>query len=55
MKLKSYLQNLQSDVKLVNLMKEKAPALEGYDRVIIGGSIYYGRIQKELPSILFHD
>lgn len=49
LKLKSY---MQGDVKLVNLMKEKAPSLEGYDRVIIGGSIYYGRIQKKLTEYM---
>jgi menaquinone-dependent protoporphyrinogen oxidase len=36
------------DVEAVNLMKEKPYSLEGFDAVILGGSIYFGKIQKEL-------
>lgn len=43
---------LKGQVELVNL-KEKAPAdLSKYDRVIIGGSIYIGRIQKEITDFI---
>lgn len=33
-----------------NLKKEKCPELENFDWIIIGGSIYAGRIQKELKK-----
>ncbi|WP_025701107.1 flavodoxin domain-containing protein, partial [Paenibacillus forsythiae] len=32
----------------VNLMHTCPPSLDEYDTVILGGSIYYGRIQKQL-------
>jgi menaquinone-dependent protoporphyrinogen oxidase len=39
------------DVEIVNLMKQKAPVtLDGYELVILGGSIYFGKIQKELAA-----
>lgn len=37
---------------LVNAMKEKVPSLDEYDNVILGGSIYIGKIQKELTSYI---
>ncbi|MGQ9800764.1 MAG: flavodoxin domain-containing protein [Candidatus Saccharicenans sp.] len=33
-----------------NLMKESCPPLENFDRVIIGGSIHAGRIQKKIKN-----
>jgi Flavodoxin len=36
----------------VNLMKEKVPPIGEYDTVILGGSIYIGRIQKELTNYI---
>lgn len=40
------------DVQLVNLMKEKAPELNGFDAVILGGSVYVGSVQKELKNYI---
>ncbi|WP_141430796.1 flavodoxin domain-containing protein [Bacillus sp. 03113] len=37
-------------VDLFNIMKESIPSLEKYDRVILGGSIYVGKIQKKLSN-----
>ncbi len=37
---------LGGDVQLVNLKKEPHPKVHGFDRIIIGGSIHAGRIQK---------
>jgi len=41
---------LDGDVKLVNLKKEPAPDLTSFDRVIIGGSIHAGQIQKRVKG-----
>lgn len=43
---------LGQDVRLVNLMKEQAPALDGCDTVILGGSVYYGKVQKQLTAYI---
>lgn len=46
-------QQLGSDTaKAVNLLKEKVPPLKDYDTVIIGGSIYYGKIQKQVRQYM---
>ncbi|MBO6535143.1 MAG: flavodoxin domain-containing protein [Balneolaceae bacterium] len=34
--------------RTINIAKEKVPSLENYDTVIIGGSIYFGKIQKKI-------
>lgn len=47
--LKSY---LNGDVQLVNIMKDSVPSLEEYDNVILGGSIYIGKIQKKLINYI---
>ncbi|AIQ36123.1 hypothetical protein R50345_16725 [Paenibacillus sp. FSL R5-0345] len=39
---------LGEETEVVNLMLAKEPALERYDTVILGGSIYYGKIQKQM-------
>ncbi|MFX3623835.1 MAG: flavodoxin domain-containing protein [Ectobacillus sp.] len=39
---------MEGDVRLINIMKEIVPPLAGYDTVILGGSIYAGKVQKEL-------
>jgi len=39
---------LGEDVTLVNLKKEINPDIENYERVIIGGSIHAGQIQKKI-------
>lgn len=43
--LKSY---LGDDTVLCNLKKEQTPDLENFDRVIIGGSIHAGKVQKTI-------
>lgn len=43
---------LPGEVHLVNLMKENAPELQEYDTVILGGSIYIGKIQGKLQSFV---
>ncbi|WP_339286769.1 flavodoxin domain-containing protein [Paenibacillus sp. FSL E2-0201] len=39
---------LGEETEVVNLMLAKEPELERYDTVILGGSIYYGKIQKQM-------
>ncbi|MGI8387004.1 flavodoxin domain-containing protein [Robertmurraya sp. P23] len=41
-----------SDVDVVNVLKDKVPGLSDYSTVVIGGSIYMGRVQKELTSFM---
>jgi len=41
---------LKGTVETCNLMKNAAPNPAEYDRIIIGGSIYAGRIQKEVTE-----
>lgn len=41
---------MNGDVLLVNVMKETVPPVDAYDNVILAGSIYMGRIQKELTN-----
>ena len=41
---------INGDIRLVNLIKEKAPELGSYDLVILGGSVYVGSVQKELKK-----
>lgn len=43
---------LGSDCTLVNIMTEKVPLLDSFDTVILGGSIYIGKVQKELISFM---
>src|SRR5680860_1919134 len=45
--LKDYLQN---NVDLCNLKKDKIPSLELFDRVVVGGSIHAGQIQKRVKE-----
>lgn len=37
---------------LINLNNEKAPNLNDYDTVVLGGSFYIGRIQKALTNYM---
>lgn len=39
---------LGNDCKLVNVMIESVPPLDPFDTIILGGSIYIGKVQKEL-------
>lgn len=41
---------LGEETEVVNLMHAKEPTLERYDAVILGGSIYYGKIQKQMTD-----
>lgn len=43
---------LEGETLLVNIMKEKVPPLDSHDTVILGGSIYMGKIQKELTNYI---
>lgn len=42
------LQSRLEGAEAVNLRYAKVPELAAYDTVILGGSIYYGRIRKEM-------
>lgn len=39
---------LSGEVATVNIKKDTLPNLSSFDKIIIGGSIYMGRIQKEI-------
>lgn len=38
------------DIVTINILKEQVPDISGFDTVILGGSIYAGRIQKKLAK-----
>lgn len=44
--------HLSGEVDLIDLTKEKAPTLDQYDQVILGGSIYMGKIQSILSDYI---
>lgn len=44
--------HLQGEVTAVNIVKESAPDLKVFDKVIVGGSIYVGQIQKEVTAFI---
>ena len=39
---------LDGEVVCINAMKQTIPDFDGFDAVIVGGSIYMGKIQKEI-------
>lgn len=41
---------LNGETVVVNIKKDAIPDLSGFDNVIMGGSIYVGKIQKELTN-----
>ena len=41
---------LSDEVLCVDLKRDRVPELSGYDRVIIGGSIHAGQIQKQIKD-----
>lgn len=45
-------EKLQGDVTLINVMEEIPPALEEFVNVILGGSIYMGKVQQKLISFI---
>lgn len=45
-------EKLGGAVTLINLMKVKVPDVGNFDTLILGGSIYMGKIQKEMISFI---
>lgn len=43
---------LCENVSSINIMKDKVPDLKEYDTVILGGSIYVGKIQKQMHNYM---
>ena len=43
---------LIGEVHTVNIMQEPVTSIEDYDTIILGGSIYIGKIQKKLSSFV---
>ncbi|WP_052410236.1 flavodoxin domain-containing protein [Paenibacillus durus] len=43
---------LGEGTETVNLMHNYSPSLAGFDTVILGGSIYYGKIQKQMSEFI---
>ncbi|HYF83380.1 MAG TPA: flavodoxin domain-containing protein [Clostridia bacterium] len=43
---------LGENVSSINIMKDKVPELKEYDTVILGGSIYVGKIQKQMHKYM---
>ncbi|WP_339314555.1 flavodoxin domain-containing protein [Paenibacillus sp. FSL R10-2734] len=41
---------LGEGTEVVNLMLAKEPTLDRYDTIILGGSVYYGKIQKQMTA-----
>ncbi|MGH4117676.1 flavodoxin domain-containing protein [Clostridium sp.] len=41
---------LNGEVKIVNIKKDSIPEIAEFDNIIVGGSIYMGRIQKEINN-----
>lgn len=48
----SLAEKLKGNVDLVDIQKENVPALSNYHQVIVGGSIRFGRIQKQITEFL---
>ena len=42
--------NLHGETRLVNINSDKIPALNDYDTVLVGGSIYIGQINKKIKK-----
>ena len=42
----------KQDVELISLKKEKNPDLRSFDRIILGGSIHAGGIQKRMKQFI---
>lgn len=45
-------EKLAGEVDIINIKKQKISDISGYERVIIGGSIYMAQIQKEIKAFL---
>lgn len=48
-------QRLTGRIDTCNIKKGSIPELAGYERVIIGGSIYVGRVQKEISEFCLNN
>jgi menaquinone-dependent protoporphyrinogen oxidase len=46
---------INGEVKKVNIKKDNVPDIALFDNIIIGGSIYMGRIQKEVNEFCLKD
>lgn len=45
-------EKMNGEILLINIAKDKVPNLDDYDNIILGGSIYVGKIQKTLTSYI---
>jgi menaquinone-dependent protoporphyrinogen oxidase len=45
-------EKLGGEVTVINIMNEDPPELNEYENVILGGSIYVGKIQKQLSKYM---
>lgn len=43
---------IKDEIKIVNLGKEKIRNLDGFDNIIIGGSIRVGKVQKSIKTFV---
>lgn len=43
---------LKGSTKIINLREEKPTDIEHYDKIILGGSIHAGKVQKKLTSFI---
>lgn len=43
-------EKIKGEVTLVNILKETMPDLITFDNIIVGGSIYVGKVQKEISE-----
>lgn len=43
-------QNLNGSIHIVNINSDPLPALDDFDTILIGGSIYMGQIQKKIKK-----
>lgn len=41
---------LDGETILIDLTRQEPPSLEGYDKVIVGGSIYMGKVQEQVSG-----
>jgi menaquinone-dependent protoporphyrinogen oxidase len=45
-------EKLNGETTIVNLKKDPVPNLQDFDNIILGGSIYIGKIQKKLTKFM---
>jgi menaquinone-dependent protoporphyrinogen oxidase len=49
---KLLMEKIEGKVTIINIMNEDPPKLNEYENVILGGSIYVGKIQKRLSKYI---